>query len=89
MAVVKVTEKGQITLPIEFRRKLGITKDDHLSVEREGECLKLRRISEIDPLAPDDPIWSLIGRGSGGKKDVSRRHDHYLSEGETKRWLKS
>ena len=36
MAIVKVTEKGQITLPINLRRKLGITKDDYLVVESEG-----------------------------------------------------
>ena len=34
MAIVKVTEKGQVTLPIDLRRKLGITKDDYLVVEK-------------------------------------------------------
>lgn len=89
MAVVKVTEKGQVTLPIDLRRKLRIGKDDYLVVEAEGEYLKLRKVSEARPLGPDDPIWALIGKGSGGTKDVSRRHDHYLAKGEQERWHKS
>lgn len=89
MAVVKVTEKGQVTLPIDLRRKLGITKDNYLVVEAEGEYLRLRKLSPEKPLAPEDPIWSLIGKGSSGRKDVSVRHDHYLTEGERKRWRRS
>ena len=89
MIMIKVTEKGQVTLPIQLRRKLGIKKDDYLVVEAEGEQLKLRKVSDIKPLGPEDPIWKLIGQGAGGTKDVSRRHDHYLSEGERKRWRKS
>lgn len=89
MAIIKVTEKGQITLPIQMRRKLGIKKDDYLAVETEGDSLKLKKVSRAKPLGPDDPIWGLIGLGSSGQKDVSRRHDHYLAEGERKRWLKS
>jgi len=89
MAIIKVTEKGQVTLPIGLRRKLGIRKDDYLAVETEGECLRLRKVPPVKPLAPDDPIWALIGKGSSGKKDVSRRHDDYLAEGERKRWRRS
>lgn len=89
MAIVKVTEKGQITLPIDLRRKLRIGKDDYLVVETEGEYVRLRKVSEAKPLGPDDPIWMLIGKGSSGKPDVSRRHDDYLAQGERKRWRKS
>jgi AbrB family looped-hinge helix DNA binding protein len=89
MAVVKVTEKGQVTLPIDLRRKLRIGKDDYLAVEAEGEYLKLRKVSEIKALGPDDPIWILVGKGSSGTRDVSARHDDYLAKGERGRWRKS
>lgn len=89
MSIVKVTEKGQVTIPIHLRRKLGIRKDDYVAVEEEEDYLKLRKVSGANALAPEDPIWQLVGKGSGGKKDVSRRHDHYLAEGERKRWRKS
>jgi transcriptional pleiotropic regulator of transition state genes len=89
MAIVKVTRKGQVTLPIDLRRKLGITKDNYLVVEAEGEYLKLRKLSPEKPLDPEDPIWALIGKGSSGRKDVSVRHDRYLAEGERERWHES
>ena len=89
MAIIKVTEKGQVTLPIELRRKLRIGKDDYLVVEAEGEYLKLRKVSETKVLGPEDPIWSMVGKASGGVKDVSAKHDRYLAEGERKRWRKS
>ena len=89
MAIVKVTEKGQVTLPIDLRRKLHITKDDYLVVEAEGEYLKLHKVAATKALGPEDPIWTLIGKVSSGTKDVSAQHDRYLAEGERKRWRKS
>ena len=89
MAIVKVTEKGQITLPVDLRRKLGITKDDYLVVESEGEYLTLHKVSRAKALSTEDPIWDMIGQGSTGKRDVASRHDDYLAKGERKRWRKS
>ena len=89
MAIVKVTEKGQVTLPVNLRRRLGIGKDYYLIVDAEGEYLKLRKVSEAKLLAAEDPIWTLVGRGSSGTENVSTRHDHYLAKGERKRWRKS
>lgn len=56
MQIVKVTGKGQLTLPIELRRKLRINKDDYLSVEAEGEVLTLRKVPERKVLGSNDPI---------------------------------
>ena len=89
MAIIKVTEKGQITLPINLRRKLGITKDDYLVVESEGEYLTLHKVSRAKALSAEDPIWDMIGQGSSGKRDAASRHDYYLAKGERKRWRKS
>ena len=89
MAIIKVTEKGQITLPINLRRKLGISKDDFLVVESEGEYLTLHKVSRAKALSAEDPIWTMIGQGSSSKRDVAARHDHYLAQSERKRWRKS
>ena len=88
MSIVKVTNRGRVTIPIHLRRKLGIRKDDYIAVEDKGDYLKLRKISGVNPFVPEDPIWQLVGKGTSGKKDVSRRHDHYLAEGERNRWRK-
>jgi AbrB family looped-hinge helix DNA binding protein len=86
MAIVTVTEKGQVTLPIDLRRKLRINKDDYLEVEAEGNVLKVRKLAARKILAADDPIWELVGCSGSGEKDGSSQHDRYLSEGERKRW---
>lgn len=86
MAIVKVTEKGQVTLPIDLRRKLRISKNDYLLVEAEGNILKVRKLAGKKPLASDDPIWELVGRYASGTKDGSTQHDRSLAEGERKRW---
>jgi transcriptional pleiotropic regulator of transition state genes len=88
MAIVKVTEKGQVTLPVDLRRKLRISKNDYLEVEAEGNILKVRKLSTEKVLAPEDPIWEMVGRSESGAKDVSAQHDRYLAEGERKRWRK-
>jgi AbrB family looped-hinge helix DNA binding protein len=88
MAIVKVTEKGQVTLPIDLRRKLRISKDDYLEVEAEGSVLKVRKLASKQALAPNDPIWEMVGRSESGAKEVSVQHDRFLAEGERKRWRK-
>jgi transcriptional pleiotropic regulator of transition state genes len=88
VAIVKVTEKGQVTLPVELRRKLHIGKDDYLVIEAEGSVLKVRKLSEKKLLATDDPIWDFVGQHASGKKEISVQHDRFLAEGERKRWRK-
>lgn len=51
--VIKVTSKGQVTLPSEIREKLGINEDSYMAVEEIGDYIilkkvgpKLREISE-------------------------------------------
>ncbi len=40
-----VTEKGQITIPKEIRRIMGLRPQDRVSFELEGEYVKIRRVS--------------------------------------------
>lgn len=89
MKVVKVTSKGQVTIPQEARKALGMDEHTYLEVRVEGDEVRLRKLSSIRPLAEDDPIWRLVGSASGGGHDVSGDHDRYLAEGETSRWRES
>lgn len=41
--IVKVTTKGQLTLPARIRRDLGISKDTYLLAEEVGDFVVLRR----------------------------------------------
>lgn len=46
MELVRVTRKGQITIPVECRKKLGIRVGDVVSVELRGKEVVLRRFRE-------------------------------------------
>ena len=41
--VVKVTSKGQITLPVDIRNAIGIEDDSYLVVERIGEYVLMKK----------------------------------------------
>ena len=46
--IIKVTDKGQISIPIEIRKSIGIDVGDELIVIRNGETLCLKKIKSDD-----------------------------------------
>jgi len=46
--IIKVTDKGQISIPIEIRNAIGISVGDDLIAIREGETLCLKKIKKND-----------------------------------------
>jgi transcriptional pleiotropic regulator of transition state genes len=89
MKVGKVTSKGQITIPLEARRALGLDEGSYVEVRLEADELRLRKIIPVRPLAADDPIWRLVGAASSGSSDVSENHDRYLAAAEIEGWHES
>jgi AbrB family looped-hinge helix DNA binding protein len=66
MEIVKVTRKGQVTLPQEIRKKLGVSEGDYLAVGSERNYILMRRV-EI-------PSWKEIfaeGRRLAHAKAIS------------------
>jgi AbrB family looped-hinge helix DNA binding protein len=47
MPVSTISAKGQITLPISFRRKLGIKPHDRLVMELEGDGIRVKRAPDF------------------------------------------
>jgi transcriptional pleiotropic regulator of transition state genes len=89
MKAVKVTSKGQITIPIEIRESLGLDEGAYLEVSETDQEIRLRKIVPARPLGADDPIWTLIGAGESGRGDVSAEHDRHLADAEVERWRES
>jgi len=46
--IIKVTDKGQISIPIEIRKSIGICVGDELIAVRSGETLCLKKIRKDD-----------------------------------------
>ena len=89
MKAVKVTSKGQITIPIELREALGIDESTYLEVIAAEHEIRLRKIVPTRPLGEDDPIWDLVGVAETGRQDVSTHHDRYLADAEVEQWRES
>jgi len=47
---VKVTRRGQTTIPIEFRRRHGIEDGSTLDVEDRGDAIVLRPVARLENL---------------------------------------
>jgi len=45
--VVKITSKGQFTLPVRIRRDLSLGKDSHLYVTRLGRLIVMKKVDEL------------------------------------------
>jgi antitoxin PrlF len=46
--IVKVTDKGQISIPIDFRSSVGISTGDELIVIRNGKTILIKKVKEYD-----------------------------------------
>ncbi len=48
--IVKVTRKGQTTIPAEIREKLGIKEGDNLTVEAIDQQIVFQRIPKLEDM---------------------------------------
>ncbi len=82
--VVKITSKGQFTLPVEMRRDLSLGKDSYVYVARLGRLIVIKKVEELSlddisailgPLAKKTGVtrWIL-------KEDIERVREKMLGE---------
>ena len=45
--VVKITSKGQLTLPVEIRRELSLERDSYLYVTKVGSFIVMKRVDKL------------------------------------------
>jgi antitoxin PrlF len=48
-AQAKITSKGQITIPRDVRRALGVRPGDKLVFEKVGNVIRIRPLNDLDP----------------------------------------
>lgn len=82
--LVKLTSKGQLTLPKEYRDKLCLERGSNLAVTIKGDTLMLKKVYEVMPLSENDPIWDMVGifEDRHCAAAVSMEHDHCVAAGE-------
>jgi AbrB family looped-hinge helix DNA binding protein len=60
MPLIKVQEKGQVTLPTKIRREVGLDPGDYVTIEREGN----RIVLVAQNIAPHQPeIDAAVAEG--------------------------
>lgn len=73
MTEVVVTRKGQITIPVEIRRKFGIEESSKVEVVEEGGVIVIRKRPSIFDLAGS-------GAGKGDVEELKRVLDQMREE---------
>jgi len=73
MTEVSVTRKGQITIPVEIRRKFGIEENSKVDVVEEEGVIVIRKCPSIFDLAGS-------GAGKGDVGELKRMLDQMREE---------
>lgn len=73
-SVVKVTRRGQTTIPIEFRRRFKIREGDELLVEATEEGILFKVIPRLEDLAGVD---AKFGNVEEIKQEIDKLKEEY------------
>lgn len=80
--LVHLSSKGQLTLPGEVRRKLGLHKGAKLFVVLDKDEVPMKAVKdkpEIPVFSKNNTFFNLIGSFDGAEK-LAEQHDAYLAE---------
>jgi AbrB family looped-hinge helix DNA binding protein len=72
--IVKVTRRGQTTIPAEFREKLGIKEGDELMVEATEKGILFKPIPKLEDMAGIDAEY---GTPEEIKKEIDKLREEY------------
>jgi AbrB family looped-hinge helix DNA binding protein len=73
-SIVKVTRRGQTTIPAEFREKLGIKEGDELIVEATEKGILFKPIPKLEDMAGIDAEY---GTPEEIKKEIDKLREEY------------
>jgi AbrB family looped-hinge helix DNA binding protein len=73
-SIVKVTRRGQTTIPVELRQKMGIKEGDQLMVEATEKGILFRRIPRLEDMAGVDAKY---GKVEEIKKEIDKIREEY------------
>ena len=65
MQTVTVSDKGQVVIPAEIRRRLGITSGCQLEFRLEGTTIRIEVKRRLQPTRPEDGYGMLVCRQPG------------------------
>lgn len=63
---MRVSTKGQVTIPVELRERFGLLPDTEVEFVVAGDAVQLRRVDEPGLRRGDRVVARLRGRARGG-----------------------
>lgn len=72
--IVKVTRRGQTTIPVKIRQKLGIKEGDELMVEATEKGLLFKPIRKLEDSAG---MYAKYGKVEEIKKELDKLREEY------------
>jgi len=72
--IVKVTRRGQTTIPVQLRQKLGIKEGDELLVEATQQGLLFKPIPKLVDMAGVDAKYGTVEEI---KKEIDKLREEY------------
>lgn len=70
---MKITSKGQFTLPVEIRRELSLGKDSHVYVTKLGRLIVIKKVEELS-LDDISAILEPLAKRNGLTQDTHGRY---------------
>ena len=67
--IIKVTSKGQITIPSKFRKELSLDRDSYLYVARAGKMLVVKKVDDLS-LDEITSLYETIARSEGVTREM-------------------
>ncbi len=68
MPIVTVSDKGQVVIPVEIRRRLGIVPGCQLDFSLEGNTIRAEVRRQVIPSKPEDGYGMLVCKRSGARR---------------------
>jgi AbrB family looped-hinge helix DNA binding protein len=67
--IIKVTSKGQITIPSKFRKELSLDRDSYLYVARAGKMLVVKKVDDLS-LDEITSLYETIANSEGVTREM-------------------
>lgn len=61
---MRITSKGQVTIPIEIRRQLGLVPESEVVFEIDGNTARLRKLESASPNRGERLVREMRGRAT-------------------------
>lgn len=68
MLTVTVSDKGQVVIPVEIRRRLGITPGCQLDFSLEGQVIRAEVKRQVAPTKAEDGFGMLVCKRPGERR---------------------